>query len=72
MRAILRLKQSGMSRAEIAKAIGVSKTTLHFWETGQRSAAHNNREKLIALAESRGLLLLASDFSMTNDAGEQE
>lgn len=70
MRAIHRLKQSGLSRAEIAKTVDVSKTTVHFWETGQRSPSHDNREKLIQLAESRGLLLLASDFSMKDEESE--
>jgi len=67
MKAIQRLKQAGLSRKDIAASADVSKTTVHFWETGQRSPKHANRERLIALAESRGLLLLASDFSMSSD-----
>jgi DNA-binding transcriptional regulator YiaG len=66
MRAIQRLKQSGMTRAQIATALNVSRHAVRFWEVGERSPSHDNRQKLIELAEARGVLLLASDFSMTN------
>jgi len=59
-----------MSRAEIAAALNVSRHAVGFWERGLRSPSHDNRQQLIALAESRGVLLLASDFS--KDANEQE
>ena len=63
MRAIIRLKQAGMTRQQIANAIGATRQAVGFWERGLRSPDHDNRQKLIALAESRGVLLLAADFS---------
>ncbi len=66
MKAIKRLQQAGMTRAEIAGALGVTRHAVGFWDRGERSPDHNNREKLIVIAESRGLLLLASDFSKEN------
>lgn len=63
MRAIARLKKSGMTRSEIAAAIGVSRHAVRFWELGLRSPTHDSREKLMELAATRGLVLLASDFS---------
>lgn len=68
MRAIQRLKQSGMTRSQIAKAIGCTRHAVRFWETGERSPSHKYRERLIELALERGLLLLASDFSKENDS----
>lgn len=52
-----------MSRSQIAEAIGVSRHAVRFWEIGERSPGHDNRELLIAVAESKGVLLLASDFT---------
>lgn len=66
MKAIQKLRKSGMSRAQIAAAIGVTRHAVGFWERGERSPDHDNREKLIALAESRGVLLFGSDFSKEN------
>lgn len=66
MKAIQKLRKSGMSRAQIAAALGVTRHAVGFWERGERSPDHDNREKLIALAESRGVLLLGSDFSKEN------
>src|SRR3546814_804641 len=63
MKAIDRLKKSGMTRSEIAAAIGVSRHAVRFWEMGLRSPTHDSREKLLDLAAKRGLVLLASDFS---------
>ena len=57
-----------MTRAEIARALNVTRHAVGFWERGERSPDHDNRQKLIALAESRGVLLLASDFSKDNGA----
>lgn len=56
-----------MTRAEIARALNVTRHAVGFWERGARSPDHDNRQKLIALAESRGVLLLASDFSKDNN-----
>lgn len=67
MKAIERLTQAGLSRSEIAKAIGVTRHAVGFWARGERSPGHDNREKLMKLAEQRGILLLASDFSMSKD-----
>jgi transcriptional regulator with XRE-family HTH domain len=67
MKAIQRLQQAGMTRAEIAKALGVTRHAVGFWARGERSPGHNNREKLMFLADSRGILLLASDFSMNKE-----
>ena len=63
MKAIERLKQSGLTRSQIAKEIRVERHAVRFWELGLRSPNHDNREKLLELAAKRGIVLLASDFS---------
>lgn len=64
MKAIDRLVASGLTTSQIADAVGVSPHAVRFWARDLRSPRHDAREKLIALAESRGVLLLASDFTM--------
>lgn len=63
MQAIKRLKLAGLSRSEIAQQIGVTRHAVGFWERDERSPSHDNREALIDLALSRGITLLATDFS---------
>lgn len=63
MKAIEKLRAAGFSIAEIATAIGLTRTAVGHWTRGKRSPNHDNREKLIALAETKGILLLGSDFS---------
>ena len=62
MKAIERIKKTGMTRAEIARAVGVERHAVRFWEMGLRSPNHDNRQKLAELAASRGVVLLATDF----------
>lgn len=56
-----------MTRPQIANAIGATRQAVGFWERGLRSPGHDYRQKLIALAESRGVLLLAADFNKDSD-----
>lgn len=67
MKAINRLRKSGMTRSQIAAELGVSRHAVRFWETGERSPNHDNREKLLDLAAKRGIVLLATDFSKSKD-----
>jgi DNA-binding transcriptional regulator YiaG len=67
MKAIEKLRAAGFTRSQIAAALGVSRHAVRYWETGERSPNHDNREKLMTMAESRGILLLGSDFSTKKD-----
>lgn len=67
MKAIQRLIASGMTYSQIAKELGITPHAVRFWANGARSPGHTNRQKLIALAESRGILLLGSDFAKRED-----
>jgi transcriptional regulator with XRE-family HTH domain len=62
MIAIDRLQRAGFSRAEIARRSGVSPQLIGMYERGRRFPSRKTFERLVALAESRGLTLLASDF----------
>jgi transcriptional regulator with XRE-family HTH domain len=72
MRAINKLKKSGLSRGDIARAIGVTRQAVGFWDRGLRSPEPDSRDKLIELALSRGILLLASDFSLSDGESNNE
>lgn len=67
MKAIQKLRAAGFSRPQIAAALGVTRHAVRYWEVGVRAPNHDNREKLMALAESKGILLLGSDFSIQRD-----
>lgn len=69
MKAIQRLKQAGLTRGDIARALDRSRQAVGFWERGLRAPNHSSRTALIDLARTKGITLLASDFSIHNEHG---
>jgi len=65
MKAIQKLRAAGFTRAQIASHIGITRHAVRYWESGERAPNHDNRDKIMTLAESKGILLLGSDFSIT-------
>ena len=64
MKAITRLRKSGLSTAQIAEAIA-DKSGGHLVRAYDKHARFPSRrtfERLVALAESRGVVLFAHDF----------
>lgn len=61
--AIKRLKKAGLTRSDIAKACGVSRHAVGFWETGRSIPNGRSMASLVALAHEKGIVLLASDFA---------
>lgn len=62
MRAITRLQRSGLTTADIASAIHVTTQAVGYYRSMQRFPNRHAFTALVALAESRGITLLASDF----------
>lgn len=67
MNAINRLKKSGLSRAEIARRSGLPYHTVAMYDRGGRHPGADAIRALVALAESRGITLLATDLLPAND-----
>lgn len=68
MEAILRLKAAGLTRAEIATALETSEQLIGMYERGDRFPGRDKFEALVALGDTRGLRLLASDFVVPSEA----
>lgn len=63
MKAITLLKGAGLTRADIAKAVGLeSDKTVWHWERGSRRPNSENFAKLARLAEGKGIRLIPEDF----------
>lgn len=63
MKAIQRLREAGLKRPEIAKAIRRTRHAVRRWELGETTPDRESRIRLDALAKEHGILLLASDFN---------
>lgn len=72
MNAITLLRGTGMTTAEIAKAIGCSSHAIRFYERGQRFPTGEKYRGLVELARSRGLQLTASDFETSKLRGNSK
>lgn len=59
---VKRLKKAGLSRPQIARAVGVTRQAVGKWEHGKGAPNGKNLVRLVALAQSRGVVLLASDL----------
>lgn len=70
MKAIERLRKSGLSTAGIADGVGCSKHMVRLYERGLKFPSKKNFVCIVELAESRGLLLVARDFIASSDACE--
>lgn len=62
MKALERLYQSGMTRASVATAIDADPQLIGLYERCQRFPQLRNYSRIVNLADSRGVLLLARDF----------
>lgn len=60
--AIERLIRAGLTRGEIATAVGSSRAAVSHWETGRSVPSAKMLGALVKLASERGVVLLASDF----------
>lgn len=67
MEAISRLIRSGMTRKQIALSIDVSEQAVGMLHRGLRFPGKLTFCRLVTLAESRGLMLLAKDFITNSD-----
>ncbi len=70
MNAVQRLRAAGYTRNEIARALGVTRHAVGFWERGLRFPSREAHGGLIRLAEAKGLRLLAEDFHAEPDLGD--
>jgi hypothetical protein len=62
MLAIQRIEATGLTSPRIAEAIHVTTHALRYYKTMQRFPNKHAYTALVRLAESRGVVLLASDF----------
>lgn len=62
MRAIKRIEATGMPAPRIADAVHVTTHAMRYYQTMQRFPNKHVYTALVRLAESRGVVLLASDF----------
>lgn len=62
MLAIKRIEATGMTSPRIAEAIHVTTHALRYYKTMKRFPNKHVYTSLVRLAESRGVVLLASDF----------
>lgn len=70
MNALTRLKNAGLSRAEIAAGVGVSAHMIGMYERFDRFPSRVRYLCIVELAESRGIKLLARDFCDPNEECE--
>lgn len=70
MNAIKRLRQSGLSTAQIADGTGCDPHLLRAYERDERWPGRHNFLCIVEFAESRGIKLLARDFVAANEACE--
>ena len=67
MNAINRLKASGLTHTEIARRVGLTYQAVKQYARGDRYPSQSAARALVALAESRGITLLATDLLPAND-----
>lgn len=62
MKAISKLRQSGLTTAQIAAQVPCTTHALRYYERGKRFPSEELYSAITALASSRGITLLATDF----------
>lgn len=72
MKALDRLRKSGLSNSQIASAVGCSDHLIRLYGRGMRFPSKKNFTCIVELAEARGLLLLARDFIGASDQCEAD
>lgn len=60
--AIGRLVAAGLSRGDIAAAVGTTRAAVSHWERGRSVPGRDRLNALVALGLTKGVVLLASDF----------
>ena len=65
MKAIDRLRKSGMTTAQLAEAIGCTEHMVRLYERHKRFPSRVKFACIVEVAEARGLLLTARDFLPT-------
>jgi transcriptional regulator with XRE-family HTH domain len=63
MQAITRLETSGLTVPQIAREAGVDAPAVRRWKRGETSPNPAARERLVALALTRGVALMWTDFT---------
>lgn len=64
MEAITRLEKSGVALPQIAAAAGVSPAAVRRWKRHECAPNGTTRSRLVEFAAQRGIVLLATDFSV--------
>lgn len=72
MKAIERLRKSGLSTAQIADGVGCTKHMVRLYERAKKFPSKKNFVCIVELAESRGLMLLARDFIADDEVCERD
>lgn len=67
MKAITLLERSGYTRRQISDGIGVGVPALAMYRRGDRFPSRKAFQRIVEMAEARGLLLLARDFLQNGD-----
>jgi len=62
MKAISRLKDSGLSLSQMADRLGCTYHTLRNYQTGRRFPSEEQFARLVQLGQERGVELSAADF----------
>lgn len=60
--AISRLILAGVTRGQIASAVGCTRAAVSHWERGRSIPSNQKLKALVQFASERGVVLLASDF----------
>jgi transcriptional regulator with XRE-family HTH domain len=72
MKAIDRLRKSGLTTTQVAAGIGCTEHMVRLYERGKRFPSKKNFVCMVELAESRGLMLVARDFISDGDVCEAD
>lgn len=62
MQAITRIKQTGLTASQLARAVGCTPHTIRNYETGRRFPSREQIAQLVNVASEQGVELLASDL----------
>lgn len=68
--AIQKLLDAGLTRGDIAEAVGCTRAAISHYESGRSLPGSDRFAAICALAEKHGVVLFASDFVAADQQGE--